>query len=455
MLLTILVGILGLDIVVLVHELGHLFAAKLMGISVETFSIGMGKKLISYNYGETEYCISIFPIGGYCKMKGEKQFNKAIREKASSLEFEKGSIFSAAPIKRIFTYLAGPLFNIMFSMIVLSIIWSAGFTINTYSNKIILLSDYPEIFNTNSTNPADESGLMTGDTIIGINNKIIQNYSEIQEIIYTSAGKQLPLTVNRNSKQVQLSITPLLNKETGAGRIGISPWVDAIVENVSPGSSADIGGLLKGDIITSTNGLIITNYLDIYKALIPKPEYLTLNVNSDTGNREITLVPIYMEEGKTDLGINFQSLNIESDNLGILAAISRGISETIDTFMMTFKSIYLLFAGVDVKKAVSGPIRISYYVGEVASNSFKDGIKTGFTTIFRFLSMISVALGFANLLPIPIFDGGLILFTSIELIRGKALKPSVFYRYQSIGFFIILILFFLTTYSDISYLFSK
>ena len=115
MLLTIFIGIIGLDIVVLVHELGHLFAAKYMGISVETFSIGMGKKIFSISYGETEYRISIFPLGGYCKMKGEEQFNKAIRDKTSSISFEKGSIFSATPIKRIITYLAGPLFNLIFS----------------------------------------------------------------------------------------------------------------------------------------------------------------------------------------------------------------------------------------------------------------------------------------------------------------------------------------------------
>ncbi len=454
MLLTIFIGILGLDIVVLVHELGHLIAAKLMGISVETFSIGMGRKLFSIRYGETDYCISIFPIGGYCKMKGEEQFNKAIREKTSSISFEKGSIFSATPIKRITTYLAGPLFNLVFSMIVLSIIWSTGFTINTYSNKIVLLSDYPEIFN-GGINPADTSGIMTGDRIIRIDDNIIQNYSDLQKIIYESPGKTLSVIVERNSEEIVLSVSPILNKETGAGRIGVSPWVEAEVASVTSDSSAYIGGLKQGDIIKSANEITVTNYLDIYKALSFKPEYLDLTVDSDGGNRNLTLVPIYEDDGSVDLGLVLKSLRVESEDLSIPASIIRGTAETFDTFILTAKSIYLLFTGVDVKKAVSGPIRISYYVGEVASNSFREGFKTGLTTIFRFLSIISVALGFANLLPIPIFDGGLILFTSIELIRRKPLRPGVFYRYQSVGFIIIIIIFFLTTYSDISYLFSK
>jgi len=454
MLLTIFIGIIGLDIIVLVHELGHLFAAKLMGISVETFSIGMGKKLLSVVYGKTEYCISIFPIGGYCKMKGEKEFSNAIKNKANSIVYEEGSIFSASPIKRIITYIAGPLFNIIFSIIILSLIWSAGFTINTYSNKIILLSDYPEIFN-QSSNPADDSGLQTGDKIINIDDRNIQSYSDLQDVVYGSAGKELNFTVIRNSQEINLIVIPMLNPETGAGRIGVSPWVDPVVDSVNPGSSAAIGGLKEGDVIISINNTKITNYLDIYKVLNLKPEYLEMEVKSGAGTRRITLVPIYMGEGKTDLGIIFKSLTIESEKLNIFSAIKKGSEETYNTFKMTAKNIILLFSGIDLKKAVSGPIRISYYVGEIASNSFKDGIKTGLTTIFRFLSMISVALGFANLLPIPIFDGGLILFTSIELIIGKPLKPGIFYKYQSIGFFLILIIFFLTTYSDITYLFSR
>ena len=454
MILTIFIGILGLDIVVLVHELGHLLIAKLMGITVETFSIGMGKKVFSLNYKETDYCLSIFPIGGYCKMKGEKQFSAAVRDKSKTIEYEKGSIFSAAPLRRILTYLAGPVFNFIFSILMLSVIWYIGFTTQTYSNKIILVSDYPEIFSAGE-NPADISGLMTGDTIVKINNTIIKTYADIQENIYKSANRKSSIVVTRNSHNLSLSITPKLNKDTGAGQIGVAPWIDAVIGSVKKGSSADIGGLKKGDIIISANDREVTNYLDIYSTLREKPEYLKLEVKSGDDIRVQSLVPVYSDDGLTDLGILFKTKTIESGKISIFAAVNKGLKETIDTFTMTAKSIYLLFNGINLKKAVSGPIRISYYVGEVAANSFKDGFKTGFTTIFRFLSMISVALGFANLLPIPIFDGGLILFTSIELIKGKSLSPGTFYRYQSIGFFIIIIIFFLTTYGDISYLFKR
>jgi len=454
MILTIFIGIIGLDIVVLVHELGHLVIAKLLGITVETFSIGMGKKLFSIHYKGTEYCLSFFPLGGYCKMKGEKQFNAAVKDKAKTIVFEKGSIFSANPLRRILTYLAGPVFNFIFSILMLSIIWYIGFSTQTYSNKIILLTDYPEIFSA-AKHPADSAGLLTGDKIIKINNTVIKSYADIQEEIYKSANNNLNIIINRDSHEISLLLTPILNPDTGAGQIGVAPWIDAVIANVKKGSSADIGGLKNNDIIISANSITVSNYLDIHKALKSKPEYLKLKVKSPNGIRMVSLVPNYSNDGSTDLGISFKTTTIESDKINILTAINKGLTETINTVVMTGKSIYLLFNGVNLKKAVSGPIRISYYVGEVAANSFKDGFKTGFTTIFRFLSMISVALGFANLLPIPILDGGLILFTSIELIKGKSLSPGTFYRYQSIGFFIIIIIFFLTTYGDISYLFNK
>ncbi len=454
MLLTIFIGLIGLDIVVLVHEIGHLLAAKFMGISVETFSIGMGKKLFAVQYGETEYRLSLFPIGGYCKMKGEEQFTRAIREKTNSIKHEEGSIFSASPLKRIATYVAGPLFNIIFAAFVLSIIWFTGFTINTYSNRIVLLSDYPDVF-LSENNPADRAGLLTGDRIIRIDDREINNYADLQEVIYASPGKQLTVEAERNSTSILLQITPKLNKESGAGQIGVSPWIPPVIDSVTPGSSAYIGGLKGGDTILSANGIPVENYLDIYRVLGQKPEYLKLTVSDGDSTKERTLVPIYNDTGTVDLGMVFKSITVTSPGLSLPRAIARGTEETFNTFIMTAKSIFLLFRGVDVKKAVSGPIRISYYVGEIASSSFKEGFKRGLSTIFRFLSIISIALGFANLLPIPIFDGGLILFTSIELIRRKPLRPTVFYRYQSIGFFIIIIIFFLTTYSDISYLFSR
>lgn len=454
MLKTILLGIIGLDIVVLVHELGHFFAAKLSGVEVEAFSIGMGKKLLFFSYKGTEYRLSMLPVGGYCKMKGEEQFSRALKEKETSIPFEKGSLFSVSPIKRIFTYLAGPLANFLFSMVVLSFIWLFGFTINTYSNKIILVSDYPEVYHSTDT-PADKGGLKSGDTIIEIGDSQVTNYSQIQDIVYQYPGKPLTFLVLREGDEIPLVITPALDKDSGAGKIGIAPYIEPVIEMVKPSGAASIAGLKTGDKILEVNGVSVGNYLDLLKAVAARPKLLKLKVLSDGIRMDKILVPVYNDSGMTDLGISFRSLTISKGHSGPIDSLKNGTLETVTNFMLTIKSLGLLFTGVHLDKAVSGPIRITYFVGEVASEGFKSGIKTGLTNLFRFLSVISIALCFANLLPIPIFDGGLILFTLITIVRRKGVNPVSFYRYQSVGMFILLVIFLLTTFGDISFLFSR
>ncbi len=454
MITTIFLGILGLDIVVLVHELGHFFAAKASGVDVEAFSIGMGKKLFFFTYRGTEYRLSLFPIGGYCKMKGEEQFSRALKQKEKSIPFEKGSLFSVSPLKRIFTYLAGPLANFVFSIIVLSVIWLSGFSVHTYSNRIILVSDYPEVFHS-ADNPADKAGLKTGDIITAIGNTKINNYADIQDIIYRSPGELLTVTVKRNGEEKHLLITPALDKDTGAGKIGVSPFIEPVIESVKKDSGAFIAGLKTGDKITEVNGNKTDNYLDILRALSSRPKLLKMKVLSGGTIVERTVIPVYNDSGMADLGISFKSETVEKRASGVFDSVAKGALETIDNFTLTVKSLGMLFSGINLNKAVSGPIRITYFVGEVAAEGFRGGIKTGLTTLFRFLSVISIALCFANLLPIPIFDGGLILFTLITMAGRKTVNPLVFYRYQSIGMFILLVLFLLTTFSDISFLFSK
>jgi regulator of sigma E protease len=141
--------------------------------------------------------------------------------------------------------------------------------------------------------------------------------------------------------------------------------------------------------------------------------------------------------------------------MNVFQAIGRGTRETFRTFALTIKGIALLFSGVDVQKAVSGPVRITYLVGEVATEGFAQGIGSGFITLFRFLSLLSVALCFGNLLPIPALDGGLIVLSLVEAVKGSSVSPKTFYRYQTVGFIIILMILFLTTFSDLSYLFSQ
>jgi regulator of sigma E protease len=447
----ILLGLFGLGIVVFVHEAGHFLAAKAVGIEVEAFSIGWGRPLFSKTIGRTDYRIGMFPIGGYCKMKGEELFRKALAEKADHIEAEKGSLFSVTPIKRIFTYAAGPLSNLLFAMIVLSIIWYAGFTFHTFENRIVLLSDYPSLFG-DELNPADQAGLKTGDRIIKINNTDIDHYADIQETLAPLAEREITITVSRNNREVLLTVTPALDTSTGIGRIGVSAWIEPTIASVQEDSAAYLAGLEPGDTIISADGLPVFHYLDLYAALESSPGKIEIEYRRENSVSSSILIPDYDESGAPVLGVSFSGLTIRSEKLSLPASFLKGSGEAVGSFFLTIKGIKSLFSGVSARDAVSGPIRITYMLGEVAGRGFNESFGTGLSTLFRFLSLISVALCFGNLLPIPALDGGLILLSFVEIFRGRQVSPKAFYRFQTIGFFIIIMILIFTTFGDITYL---
>ncbi|MBO7517371.1 MAG: RIP metalloprotease RseP, partial [Spirochaetia bacterium] len=255
--LNIIIGIFGLGLVVFFHESGHFMAAKLCGVKVLTFSIGWGKKLFSFKKGDTEYCISLLPMGGYCKMKGEE-----ILDDDTVYEDNHDSLSTAPAWKKAIIYFAGPFMNLVFAIICFSIVWMGGITTTSPPSRIVLASEY-----SSESGPfaADQAGLKTGDYIIAVNGKSIEHFQDLREAIATKAQEPLELTVDRSGEILKLTITPKLDKSTGAGQVGIYPWIDPVVGNIKEGSSAYIAGLKSGDTILSANGEKVTQYMDFVK----------------------------------------------------------------------------------------------------------------------------------------------------------------------------------------------
>jgi regulator of sigma E protease len=178
MVLIIVFGVIGFGIMVFVHELGHFLAAKRVGIQVETFSLGWGRKLVGFDYKGTNYRISMIPFGGYCRMKGEDPFRA---EEADG----KGGFFAAAPWKRIVVSAAGPTANVLFAVLVLTMIWWIGFKTYTESNRIVLASEYP-LSGIQGETPASRAGLQTGDRITAVDGKPIANFQDLFEAVATA-----------------------------------------------------------------------------------------------------------------------------------------------------------------------------------------------------------------------------------------------------------------------------
>ena len=452
-LVNIALGLMGLGIVIIVHEFGHFVAAKASGITVEAFSIGWGKKLIGFTRGTTEYRISMLPIGGYCKMKGEEILRSAVENGDNEFPDDPGSLFSVSPVKRILTYFAGPLANYLFASIVLSIIWFGGFNLSSFGNKIVLLSEAP--FATTDSYPADLAGFETGDRIIELDGKQVVSFQDIESVIAPNPDTPVDVVLDRNGARIETTIVPELDRDTGAGRIGVAAWVDTIVAEVTPGSGADRAGIRSGDRLETINGIAVSNSIDLYKILVDQPATIVVSYDRD-GSRGNAEIPIgYTEEGDMELGFLFEAIQIRRRESNPLLAIGKGASEAFETFVLSLRSIGLLFRGVNMQNAVSGPIRITYFVGEITTQGFGRGFGEGMVVLFRFLSLLSVALGFMNLLPIPALDGGMILFLFGEIVIGRPIRPKIFYRYQIVGFVIILGILVLTTFNDVFFFIGR
>ena len=320
MILNILIGFIGLGIVVSIHELGHFIAAILSGIEIEVYSLGWGKPIFRHKFKVTEFRLSAFPFGGYCKMKGEEMFQKALNEGSTEIPKEPGSLFGASPLKRIFTYAAGPLSNFLFSIVILTLILQIGFTNYTFENRIVLMSDYvqnPAV----EEYPADAAGMMTGDKIIELNGAEIASFYDVQNIISQNPGKELNLKLLRNGNVIETTVTPELDKSTGTGYIGISAWIEPIVGWIQPGSSAEIAGLQVGDRIIKVDGVRIEHQVQLSSIIRANPKKLEVEYSRNGIMLSSVLIPHVDESGIPVIGVSFAVIEIKSQNLNIFQAI--------------------------------------------------------------------------------------------------------------------------------------
>ncbi|AEF86562.1 RIP metalloprotease RseP [Treponema primitia ZAS-2] len=443
----ILLGLFGLGIVVFVHELGHFLAARLVGIDVEAFSIGWGKALFKKKVGAVEYRVSMFPIGGYCKMRGEHEFQEAYENQAKSVAPVPGTFYGATPLRRIVVAFAGPFFNILFAILVLSVIWGIGFEVTTLDNRIVLVSD----INPGESYPADQGGLKTGDRIISINGKATANYHDIQEQIATNPEKNLPIQVERAGRTLDFTVRPSLDKSSGAGKIGIYFWSDPIISSVAEGSPGEIAGLRSGDRITRINGEDFPYSVAFFRILKDQPPVLAIDYERDGRSMQTDAVLSYTN-GSADLGVSYAAIQFHTTRFSPLGALIKGARETWKTFTLSVKSFGLLFRGIDLTQAVSGPVRITYMVGDVAAEGFGQSIGAGFSSMANFLALISIALCIMNLLPLPVLDGGQIVLFIVEIIKRKPLHPRIINAFQTVGVVLVFGLMLFAVFGDILFL---
>ena len=444
-----LIGLPVLGIVVFIHELGHFIAAKLCGVSVESFSIGWGPVLLHKKFGTTDYRLSAIPIGGYCGMKGEHAFREAYENKLSSVPKEEGSLFAAHPFKRMLIAFAGPFANLLLAAAALAMISGLGRTYYTTDNRIVPVYR----LDPSDESPARTAGLQIGDRILQINGEKTANFADIQQIIALHPEESLTMMIERGGEQLSTTIRPSLNKKTGAGQLGIYRYVPLEIASVRKDSAADLARIKAGDRLTGIDGTALDNQMALIYFFRDYTQKTALFELIRDGERiELPVNLVRTENGSVDLGLNWTYITVVEKGTGFIASLRQGIVQTGELTAVTLKSLGLLFKGVSMTDAVAGPVRISSMIGSLAADGFSENTRAGFVNIAEIVAVICVSLFLMNLLPIPILDGGLIFTAFIECIVRRQTPPRVLYYLQFVGFAFIAALFFFALWADILYI---
>ena len=275
-------------------------------------------------------------------------------------------------------------------------------------------------------------------------------------MVALSADKPISLIVDRDGSRIPITITPVMDKDTGAGRIGVFSWVDPVVDKVASGSPAAIAGIQPGDTIVSIDGKPVRHVVEALSLLSSHPERAVFGIRRGDTTILTTLVLNWKSDDPTTLGgIDFRVplKTVRSASIG--AAVTMGLNETWKTFALSIQGLGMLFRGVNVLKAVSGPARIVDLVGKSATEGLENGGSGGLALPFNILAFLSIGLFIMNLLPIPALDGGMIIMFLVESFRRRPLRPATIYRFQFVGAAFILAIFVLATVGDVLFFAAK
>lgn len=445
------IGLLSIALMVTIHETGHFIFARLSGISVEVFAIGWGKSIKRWRSKGVEYRINIFPLGGYCRLKGAEDLQRGLETGGDDFEtVDPGSLFAVSAAKRIPTYLAGPLFNLLFALILFVPFLMMDYQGYGEPNTIIVSSDFPTVFGLEegSENAAKKAGIQSGDTIIAIDGQAVSDFSEIQKnLAARDAESPTRFTIVRGMDTRDIMVTPEYDEVQDRVLFGIASKVPAVVGAISELSPESQTPMKAGDTILAVQGIAVNHTVGVMDVLLEHPDTVSLTVeHADDSRASFTYVPQRDMQGNNRYGFSFIRPIETKSGLPFARAVIGAFEKTIESMKNTILMIPRLFQdGVSLNGSVAGPLRISYVIGEMRNS--------GLRSTLHLLAMVSISLAMANLLPIPGLDGGAILFSILELFRGKRISPRWYVRFQAVGMLFLMFIMVLVLFGDIRYFF--
>lgn len=423
-----------LGILVFIHELGHFAVAKLSDIKVEKFSLGFGPKIIGFKKGETEYLLSLLPLGGYVKMVGE------VPGEDISEEDRRRSFTAKSPLNRAAIVAAGPLMNLILAFVLFPLVYIIGIEVPAYLERPTAVG---YVF---ADSPAQKAGLEKGDIIKLVDGKKVATWSDFISITAMNPESTLRLSINRDGKTVEATISPETSSKTGAGTIGVLPPMRPVISTVNKSYPAYKAGLRAGDEILAVNGHKITHWLELESLVSKDATSKLFAIKRGNKTFDVSITPRASKDGKRFLiGVSREEERALK-KYGVGESISKGVSASVDMTVKLFVVIKGLVVGQYSLKTLGGPIMIAQVAGRAAHEGLSD--------ILSLVAFLSLQLGIINLFPIPVLDGGHIMFLAVESIKGKPLSDRFMGVAQQIGIALIISLMVLVTYNDIFRIFS-
>ncbi|MBI4196921.1 MAG: RIP metalloprotease RseP [Deltaproteobacteria bacterium] len=435
--MTLFYFIIALGILIFIHELGHFLVAKKRGIGVEKFSLGFGPKLVSFKKGETTYMVSALPLGGYVKLRGEEPQESEPNDPTS---------YAARPLShRLSVVFAGPFMNLLLAVLIMPVVFMIGRSEPQFWQEPAIVTAVRR------DSPAQKIGIVSGDRIVAIDGKEIGAWRELMNEVLIRPEQTIEVEWERGSERIRREVTVAKDRETRGGYLGIEPIFfignEAIVDGVIPGSPAEKAGLQLEDEILEIDGKPVSDWVDMSEKVgLAAGKTVQILFRRSGEAQEVGLTPVRDEgSGRWMIGIRKDFEKRAGPQVmrkyPFFEAIRLGTEENLKLSGLTVTILGRLLSFQLSYKTLGGPIRIAQASAAAA--------KSGLSHFLYFIAFLSLQLGILNFLPIPVLDGGHILFMGIEAVIRRPVSNRLRMVADQVGFALLLTLMVLVTLHDV------